>query len=102
MVDPCPESLRDPDGACSCGRTFSGLETDGLTTAAVVIERSELTPEQFRDGFWRAQGERLGCTCSVRERMPDELLSFASAWPAGTVLERHGRRVREKRSSASD
>jgi hypothetical protein len=93
LVDPCPDSLRDPDGECSCARTFSGLETDGLTAYAVVVDDPDLTPETFRRRFWDLQGQRLGCTCSLRERMPDELLSQASSWPVGTVLERRGRRL---------
>lgn len=98
LVDPCAESLRDPDGECSCARTFSGLETDGLTAHAVVLDDPDLTRDEFRRLFWDSHARRLGCTCSLRERMSDELLSLASSWPVGTILERRGRRVRERRT----
>ncbi|CAN5434247.1 hypothetical protein BH09ACT4_BH09ACT4_15370 [soil metagenome] len=94
LVDPCPDSLRDPENSeCSCARTFSGLETDGLTEVAEVVDIPEVTREGFTDHFWHTHGDRVGCTCSLRERMPAELLSLASSWPVGTLLARRGRRL---------
>ena len=48
LPDPCPDSVRDPGGPCSCGQTFTGLDTDGLTTTAMVRDFPELTPDLFR------------------------------------------------------
>lgn len=88
LVDPCGKR------GCTCADTFTGLETDGLTEVAVVVDEPDLTPDAFRKWFWRVHRERLGCTCALREHMPDELLSFASSLPVGTLVERFGRRVR--------
>jgi len=88
VPDPCPTSLRNPEGPCSCASTFTGLETDGLTTTAMVRDFPELSPDLFRLKFWAAHAVRLDCTCSLRTEMVDEHIQMARHLPAGTVVER--------------
>jgi len=99
--DPCPDSKRDPDGPCSCAQTFTGLDSDGYTTTAVVREVPELTPDLFRLRFWLAHGLRPKCTCTLRPEMVDELISLAKAFPVGTVVRRRLRRLIRFSSPAS-
>lgn len=100
--DPCPDSRRNPDGPCSCAKTFTGLDSDGLSTTAMIADVPGLTPDLFRLRFWAAHGLRDRCTCSLRSEMVDELISYAKTFPVGTFVQRRLRRLIAVSSPASD
>jgi hypothetical protein len=34
----CDRDMRDPDGGCGCGRSFTGIDTRKGTTTAIVVD----------------------------------------------------------------
>lgn len=91
MLDPCPESERNPDGPCGCGRSFSGMNSHESTTTSVVREIPELTVGTYTAALrasFEAQGWCSCCTAQNPEEMIAELVDLASKWPEGSVVER--------------
>ena len=96
MIDPCPLSRRHPDGPCGCGRSFSGMSTDGYTTTAVVRDIPGFSRGDYEMALrscFEAQG---WCPCCLNRSVPDivdELIDLAASWADGTVVGRRLDRV---------
>lgn len=89
MVDPCPLSIRYPDGPCACGRTFSGMYSAGETSTALVREIEGLTVRDFELALTASHDDHPGCSCIVdAPRMVGDLMHRADRWPVGAVVER--------------
>ena len=87
----CSASERDPDGACGCGRSFSGLSSTRHTTTALVREIHGLTREEYLAASMA--GLELMGWCPDCSDLPvadfvDWLLAVAEDLPEGTVVER--------------
>lgn len=94
MVDPCPLSVRYPDGPCPCGRTFRGMYSDGVTTTALVRDIDRLTREEYELALKASHDNRPGCTCPFdAPAMVDALIRRAARWPVGTIVGRRLQRV---------
>ena len=93
MLQPCPESLRNPGGLCGCGRSFSGMSSHRSTTTALIRDVPGLTRGAYEAAL-RASFDAQGwCPCCCARPVPDvveELIAVAADWPAGAVL---GRRL---------
>lgn len=86
VQEPCGRDRRDPDGGCGCGRGFAGVASHRATTTAQVVEvdftRAELIAAMqtsLADGGWPQDWAA---------EVVDDNLTIASAFPAGTVIER--------------
>ncbi|WP_197374089.1 DUF7715 family protein [Mycolicibacterium baixiangningiae] len=86
VQEPCDRDRRNPDGSCGCGRGFAGVASHRATTTAEVAEvdfsRDELITAMqtsLADGGWPPVWAA---------DVVDENLTIASAFPAGTVIER--------------
>ncbi|WP_206750310.1 hypothetical protein [Cryobacterium sp. TMS1-13-1] len=91
MLDVCPESRRNPDGQCPCGRSFRGLYSDEETTTALVTDLPNLTRSEYQRALYENHGDADSCpACRVRpfSKVVDELIRLGSLWPIGTVMER--------------
>lgn len=89
MVDPCPMSIRDPDGPCACGRTFSGMYSAGETSTALVRDIEGLTVRDYELALTASHDDHPGCTCVVDAPwMIGDLMRRAERWPVGAVVER--------------
>lgn len=91
MLDACPESERDPDGACGCGRSFEGMNSHGSTTTSLVRDIPDLTVAAYTDALrasFDAQGWCSCCTARDLDEAIGELVDLASEWPEGAVVER--------------
>ncbi|RNE62293.1 hypothetical protein EEJ31_08700 [Cryobacterium tepidiphilum] len=95
MIDPCPNSVRNPLGFCPCGRSFKGMNSHGETTTAKVRDISWLTPGSYAAAL-RSCFDAMGwCVCCRRRpvsRVIEELIALADALPVGAVV---GRRLDE-------
>lgn len=89
MVDPCPLSMRYPEGPCACGRTFSGMYSAGETSTALVRDIEGLTVRDYELALEASHEDHPGCTCIVdAPRMIGDLVRRADRWPVGAVVER--------------
>lgn len=91
MLDPCLESQRDPYGVCGCGRSFSGMNSHGSTTTALVRDIPDLDVASYTEALiasFEAQGWCSCCTARDPEEIIEDLIGFASRLPEGTVVER--------------
>ena len=91
MLEPCPESKRNPCGACGCGRSFSGMNSHGSTTTSLVRDIPDLTIADYAKALkasFEAQGWCSCCTSRNLDDIVEELIDLASEWPEGAVLER--------------
>lgn len=86
IQEPCDRDRREPNGGCGCSRGFAGAASHRATTTALVADltltRDELISAMrmsLADGGWPA--EWAGTVI-------DDNLAIASAYPAGTVIER--------------
>src|SRR6476661_9452163 len=87
----CADDEKNPDGACGCGRAFSGMSSMRATTTALVREL-ELTYDDLRmavEAYYVTAGyaarlERVELADMVAETV-DDCVQFAQVWPAGTV-----------------
>ena len=91
MLDPCPVSRRNPNGPCDCGRTFTGMSSDGRTPTAIVRDIVGMSRGDYIAAM-RASFDANGwcpcCTARSIDEMVDELITFAAALPAGTLVGR--------------
>lgn len=97
MLDPCPESQRNPDGACGCGRSFSGMNSHGSTTTSLVRDIPDLTVAAYTDALKASFDAHGWCSCCTSHGLDDmiaELVALASTWPEGVVVERRLDRLR--------
>jgi hypothetical protein len=93
----CSDDEADPDGACGCGRAFSGMGSMKATTTALVRDL-ELTLDDVRmavEGYYTAAGmgpDLLGVEDFEAEvtHQIAFMQSIAAAVPAGAVV---GRRL---------
>jgi hypothetical protein len=94
------DRLAVPDGGCGCGcmRSFTGLSSGKATTTAVVAEL-DLTRDAYlaalADSSGRQGWTRLAASDALADAA-DELLSIASDFEAGDVLERRGDVIRPR------
>ncbi|WP_022887097.1 DUF7715 family protein [Glaciibacter superstes] len=99
MLDPCPTSMRSPDGPCACGRSFSGMSSHGYTTTALVRDIPWLTEGNYAAAM-RASFDANGwCSCCRMRPVPTlirELTERAAALPVGAVVERRLNEVVER------
>lgn len=104
MLDPCPNSKRNPDGPCACGRSFSGMSSHGYTTTALVRDIPWLTEGNYAAAM-RASFEANGwCSCCRTRPVPTlihELIERAAAFPVGTVVERRLNELVERAAAGS-
>ena len=97
MLEPCPRSQRNPAGECGCGRSFSGMNSHGSTTTSLVRDIPDLTVASYTEaleGSFDAQGWCSCCTSRDPEEIIQDLISYASLLPEGTVVERSLERLR--------
>ena len=91
MLEACPESRRDPDGECGCGRSFDGMNSHGSTTTALVRDIPDLSIADYTEAL-RASFDAQGwCSCCTSRNLDDvvtELVDLADEWPEGAVIER--------------
>ena len=91
MTDPCPASRRNPNGPCDCGRTFTGMSSDGRTPTAIVTDIVGMSREDYIEAM-RASFDAKGwcpcCTARPLEEVIDELITFGSGIPTGTLVGR--------------
>lgn len=92
----CAADEKDPDGACGCGRAFSGMSSMRATTTALVREL-DLTYDDLRlavEAYYvtAGYGARLDPVelADLVVVTADDCVEFARFWPAGTVV---GRRL---------
>ena len=91
MLDACPTSQRNPDGECGCGRSFSGMNSHGSTTTALVREIPGFTAGDYESALrasFEAQGWCSCCTARPVRETVDDLIDLAASWPEGAVIER--------------
>ncbi len=95
VIDPCPTSLRNPNGRCCCGRSFTGMSSDGSTTTAVVREIADFSRADYESALSACFDAKGWCPCcssrTVAEYV-DDLIAIAAPWPVGAVI---GRRLDE-------
>jgi hypothetical protein len=93
-LDPCPASRGNPYGPCDCGRTFRGVESDGVSTTARVDDMVGFTHEDCVQAVLDSWDHGPDCTCDHDvERIVTEMLAQADRLPVGAVVERHLRRI---------
>jgi hypothetical protein len=91
MIDPCPMSRHDPDDACGCGRSFSGMSSHGYTTTATIADIVGLTRRDYEAALVATFEAHDWCPCCTAHPIADvvnELLVLAQCFPVGAVLER--------------
>ena len=101
MLDPCPTSVRDPDGPCECGRSFSGMNSHGSTTTAMIRDIPYITPANYAAALrasFDAQGWCSCCTARSVDEVVDDLLGGAALLPEGAIVERRLDQVRVRRA----
>ena len=87
------------DGPCGCKRSFSGMTTLKAATTFKVVE-AEITRAQFTErltdalvkGGWFNRPLDTG-DATVLSSITGMMLGIADAFPAGTVLERRGKKI---------
>ena len=108
LVTPVVAACATPD-ECGCGRGFPGLASSRATTTAMVVDRPFIGPGDLRDAV-EAWLERSGwlelladdaddCLTVVEELIDehvDAIRDVCGAFPVGTVVERHGDRLRAR------
>ena len=93
-VDPCPTSRNNPYGACDCGRTFRGVESDGVLTTARVEDIVGITRDDWVQSVLSSWEHGPNCTCDHDvDRIVNTLLEQLDPLPVGAVVERHLRRL---------
>ena len=93
VLDPCPTSLRDPDGRCGCGRSFTGMSSDGSTTTAVVREIAGFSRADYEKALTSSLDAKGWCPCCYSRTVSEfvgDLIAMAEPWPVGAVV---GRRL---------
>lgn len=96
MQEPCAADLRDPDGACGCGRGFAGTNSHHATTTAMVVDSpltrvdvDEALRSSLQAGGWL---DPAFCTPELAREMVDELSGdmrrVACHFPTGSVVRR--------------
>lgn len=93
VIDPCPVSLRNPNGPCSCGRSFTGMSSDGSTTTAVVREIADFSRADYENALTSSLEAKGWCACCYSRTVPEfvgDLIAMAEPWPIGAVV---GRRL---------
>jgi hypothetical protein len=93
----CRADRYDADGACGCGRSFSGLVSCKATTTAEVREVMGTRRELIQ-----AYGDGLDEQGWGRENAPyvlEEILDITSGLPVGTVVERRLDSIRPRISA---
>ena len=84
---PCDRDLRRDPHSCGCGRGFAGLASHRATTTAMVKEIAWITLDVYVEAL-RESFEAGGWPTSLAHIVGVDQAIFASAWPAGTILER--------------
>jgi hypothetical protein len=93
MLDPCPASRRNPNGPCGCGRSFTGMSSDGSTTTAVVCEIADFSRADYEKALSASFDAKGWCPCCYNRTVAeyvDDLVAMAGPWPPGAVI---GRRL---------
>jgi hypothetical protein len=93
LLKPCRACWCYPDGQCTCGRMFSGLNSFRQTSTAVIAEVPGLTREDLATAMRRFARARPDLICSGEHSYDaaiDIVLEQAALWPVGTVLGRRG------------
>lgn len=96
MLDPCAESRRNPYGVCGCGRSFSGMNSHGSTTTAMVRDFRGLSFSAYTEALKASFDAQGWCPCCTQRDVRDvirELIELAAQWPEGTVVERRLERL---------
>lgn len=86
-----------------CERSFAGMASNLGTTTAMVVERLDLSVEHL----WTALSDSLTRQGRVTEEWTDEdnelfrrlfqrMLTTASHFPIGSIIEREGERIRRR------
>lgn len=91
MLEACPSSQQDPDGECGCGRSFSGMNSHGSTTTALVREWPDLTIADYAEALRASFEAQKWCSCCTARTLEDviaELIQRASELPEGSVVQR--------------
>ena len=94
----CGRDLREPDGGCGCGRSFSGLNSQRATTTAEIrnvdISLDDLTiavQSYLQQAGWSA----LGADDDLQDFV-DQMVELGEAFEVGTLLERRLEIVRTR------
>ena len=87
IASPCAGDHRDPDGACGCGRAFTGLNSHAATTTVMIRDLPGFTPADYVEAL-RSSLNQQGRDSSHVIHEAAALYTLARQWPAGTVLER--------------
>ncbi len=91
MIDPCPVSQRNPNGAYDCGRTFTGMSSDGRTPTAIVADIVGMSRKDCIEALRASFDAKGWCPCCAARPVDvviDELISFGGCKPAGTLVGR--------------
>ncbi len=87
IQEPCATDLRRMPNACGCGRGFAGLASHRATSTVKVVDRPELSFDDYTEAIRTSIGDGGWPT----EWAPDlavALADFATEWETGAILER--------------
>ena len=87
------------DGRCGCRRSFTGMTTHKATTTAKVVDTG-LSREEYISRYIEASVEAWGDDKEIREisaKDAEMMLSFAEGFPVGTILEKRGSKIQERK-----
>jgi hypothetical protein len=91
---PCLTSRQDLYGECACGRSFFGIETDGMSTTARIEELVGYSRDDYIAAIYASRDHDPECTCLVGiESVVDNVLEQAERLPVGAIVERHLRQL---------
>jgi len=87
------------DGGCGCMRSVCGFDTQKATTT-FKVEDEEITKEDYINKFLKSEKEAGWFKEKDKEEftdMAEELLSIADQFKTGTILEKRGSKIKERR-----
>jgi hypothetical protein len=85
----CATDLKDPDGGCGCGRSFSGLSSHRATTTAQVRDLPLSVDDVIAAlaGYYESAGYGAFPPSELAEEV-DDVLAIVAAWDEGAIIER--------------
>jgi hypothetical protein len=87
------------DGSCGCRRAMAGLVSHTATTTFKVAE-VEITPLEYLEAVTASNIKGWGDKPSIRELSRvdcNELIRLAEVFPVGTILEKRGNKIQERK-----